>query len=293
VTTFETFVPYWDKEKSKLYEFGIKKIASSSCIKLIAISKCSHNIMKEIIQDNYYHYYDEIEDKISVLHPAQKLLFDNYDEKEKFLENEYITFTFVGSSFWRKGGGELLKSFDKLLDTKYPIKLNIISKLDTGDYITKSDINDRENALKIISKHQGRIQLFSYLSNDSVLDMLKKTHVCVLPTLQDSYGYFVLEAQAAGCPVITTDIRALSEINNNEAGWLIKTKKMGSPQITTNRTKISELINIRLESIIKSIVENPNQIKQKGIQSINRIRECHNPYDKVSFLGNIYDEVAG
>ncbi|MFW2788163.1 glycosyltransferase, partial [Acinetobacter baumannii] len=50
-------------------------------------------------------------------------------------------------------------------------------------------------------------------------------HIGLLPTWADTFGYSVLEFQACGCPVISTDVRALSEINNNDIGWLINVDK--------------------------------------------------------------------
>lgn len=43
---------------------------------------------------------------------------------------------------------------------------------------------------------------------------MKKAHVCLLPTWMDTFAYSVLEAQACGTPVISTSLRALTEINN-------------------------------------------------------------------------------
>lgn len=50
---------------------------------------------------------------------------------------------------------------------------------------------------------------------------MKKSDVGLLPTWADTYGYSVLEFQACGCPVISSNTRGLPEINNNEAGWII------------------------------------------------------------------------
>ena len=39
------------------------------------------------------------------------------------------------------------------------------------------------------------------------------SHIGLLPTYNDSYGYSVIEFFSYGCPVITTNILALPEIN--------------------------------------------------------------------------------
>jgi len=49
--------------------------------------------------------------------------------------------------------------------------------------------------------------------------------LALLPTCAETHGDVVLEAQANGCPVITTDIRTLPEINPSEIGYLIEVPK--------------------------------------------------------------------
>ncbi len=50
---------------------------------------------------------------------------------------------------------------------------------------------------------------------------MRTADIGMLPSYADTYGFSVLEAQA-GNAVITTDIRALPEVNNPAVGWLIK-----------------------------------------------------------------------
>ena len=54
--------------------------------------------------------------------------------------------------------------------------------------------------------------------------------VGLLPTWAESYGYSVLEMQACGLPVVTTNIRALPE--TNVCGWKVKLTS-GKPNFET------------------------------------------------------------
>ena len=56
-----------------------------------------------------------------------------------------------------------------------------------------------------------------------MLELLSGSHIGLLPSFAETYGYVVLEMQAAGVPVVTTDIRAFSEVNPDECGWRIRT----------------------------------------------------------------------
>jgi glycosyltransferase involved in cell wall biosynthesis len=116
--------------------------------------------------------------------------------------------------------------------------------------------------------------------------------VGLLPTWADTYGLFVLEAQASGCPVITTDVRALAEINNSRIGWLIRVPKdaLGEAIYATpeNRLELSQKIQAGLEEIIRGIVEDPSVIASKGQAALERIRTEHDPQDYAEKLRQIY-----
>lgn len=125
-----------------------------------------------------------------------------------------------------------------------------------------------------------------------MLDLLKNADVGLLPTWADTYGLSVLEAQAAGCPVITTDVRALPEINNNRVGWLIRVPKdaLGEAVYTTaeDREVLSQVIEAGLENIIRSIAADPSMIAVKGQAALERIRAEHDPQAYADKLRQIY-----
>ncbi|MFH4294310.1 glycosyltransferase, partial [Acinetobacter baumannii] len=73
--------------------------------------------------------------------------------------------------------------------------------------------------------NRKNIKIYSNVDNNKVIEMIREHHIGLFPTWADTFGYSVLEFQACGCPVISTDVRALSEINNNDIGWLINVDK--------------------------------------------------------------------
>ena len=105
--------------------------------------------------------------------------------------------------------------------------------------------------------------------------------MALLPTYADTYGYFVLEAQSCGCPVITTDISALSEINNIDCGWVIPVPKdsFGNGVLNTEyeRAEFSNCIYRGLEKYVLQVLDNPSLIKGKAMAAIERIRKQHDP----------------
>jgi glycosyltransferase involved in cell wall biosynthesis len=123
--------------------------------------------------------------------------------------------------------------------------------------------------------------------------------VALLPSYAESYGYSILEAQACGCPVITTDIGAMPEINNNCCGWVINLpkrdyggKSLGRSRYNTadGRREISTVIKSQLEKIILSILDNPQSLEDRRDPALNRIRKEHDPRTHAAELKRIYLE---
>jgi glycosyltransferase involved in cell wall biosynthesis len=59
------------------------------------------------------------------------------------------------------------------------------------------------------------------LDEPAVAALLSETHCLVHPTFFDSFGIVVLEALAAGCAIIATDMASLSELVTRENGFLL------------------------------------------------------------------------
>lgn len=293
VTTFETALPRysspnWTKQ-------GIKRLASPSCKKVIALSSCAYNIQLNYLSQNFPTYYEAIKKKMIVLHPPQKLITDNIASKPKLdKENPKLIFTFVGNEFFRKGGREVLNVFKKICVQHPNIKLNIISNFSPDSYASATTKQDVEQLKNEFPELPANIHILGSIKNEQVLQILCNSHVALLPTYADTYGYFVLEAQACGCPVISTDIRALPEINNNECGWVINVPKDGNGNAIINtreqRLAFSEKLQAQLEALIKDTINAPSIISIKAQKSIDRIIEHHSPKKFANKLNSIYSE---
>lgn len=293
VTTFETSLPRYSKPSWT--KQGIKRLASPSCKKIIALSSCAYNIQLNYLSQNFPTFYEAIKKKMIVLHPPQKLIIDNIASKPKLdKENPKLIFTFVGNEFFRKGGREVLNVFKKICLQHPNIKLNIISNFSPDSYASATTKQDVEQLKNEFPELPANIHILGSIKNEQVLQILCNSHVALLPTYADTYGYFVLEAQACGCPVISTDIRALPEINNNECGWVINVPKdeNGNAIINTQeqRQAFSANLQEKLESIVQKIICNPAVILDKGQKALGQIKTKHSPHLHANSLLTIYSQ---
>lgn len=306
VTTFETIVPRFKSTLSlhhgqncsfeslkndKRVLKALAALSSESCKRLIAMSECNLYMQKDLLK-HFPQHCAEIENKLVHLHPPQELFVDTYESKHLSL-NGQIHFMFVGSSFFRKGGMEMLQAFsDSIKYDGYDIKLTIISSLNIDNYATKETKEDVEMAKGFIQNSSSWINYFESLPNKDVIELMKSAHVGLLPTYAETYGYSLLEFQACGCPVISTNVRALPEINNNKIGWVINIPKnrLGEAVYTTkeSRSEIGLTIKQGLISIIDEIMGNSQVILQKANAAIKHINDQHSPEIFSRRLGEIY-----
>jgi glycosyltransferase involved in cell wall biosynthesis len=310
VAHFETLLPrfsplmqrYHGKIKlpfmmTPLLQRGFNALKSSSCKRIIAWSQSAADIQRDLLTELPFEEREIILKKMTVLHPPQDVLVEQPVQRS-FTNANPIRFILIGAGFFRKGGREILNAFNHLVTTENaPIRLVLVSSLHMDTYAAKETQADADWAIQFISEHTDWIDYFDSLPQDDVLELIKTCDVGLLPTYADTYGLSVLEEQACGLPVITTDVRALPEINNTETGWLIRVPKndLGEALYSTpeERERLSQHIQAGLEAIIGSIVADPSVIFTKGVKALDRIREMHDPAAYAQKLREIYHQALG
>lgn len=303
VTSFETLVPRFrqalhpQKEKGwseKKVQRGLKVLAGKNCKKVIALSACSAGFERDLLS-RYPEYQEIIERKLMILHPGQPLIVEKYDQK-LINQTGKVRFIFVGSAFFRKGGREIVEVLKSLrTEHGYDLELILITSFKIENYATFETNEDVRYYQKLVSENADWIVHYPALPNQEVLELMKTSHVGLLPSHADTYGYSVLEFQSAGCPVISTDVRALAEINNEKVGWIIHVPKnrLGEAKYATleERQILSTSIRKGLEIAIHEIFADRTTISTKGIKALERIRAEHSPADRAVQLKNIYLDI--
>ena len=311
IISFETAVPRnsetiqreWEwKENNDSWHFEktlkeIKLLEKENCKRLLPISKHAYAIQMD--QLKILGCTDEemrlIENKMEVLYPPQSVNISEKEICEKFYNiSERIEFVFVGNEFFKKGGAILVDVLRKYSTKKIHLTLITSFRKDNISGYTEREMEDYIEYIKM----QNWITVCEKIDNNKVMNILKNMHVGLLPTIQETFGYSVLEMQASGVPVITTDIRALSEINNSRVGWCIEINKhpiSGEAFYRIEIKKIKEEIANKLDTYIKNIIkkveeENYEILTQKAFEALAQIDKMHNPIKYAEKLYEIYYE---
>lgn len=287
LVTYENEIPRPYLRSKRL----VKRLVHPSCVQIIAFCNRARQI-ELFLLDKYPQYKALIQEKIIVLQPAQSLHIQNIEEKDY---SQPITFTFVGVDFFRKGGAELLKATEQLISEGYVFRLNIVSKLQKGSWkdhhITSEDILI---AKRVIEKYPEVINYQYTLNSEKVIGLFKESHVGLLPSYGETYGYVVLEAQACGCPVITPNMPPFEEFNSNEIGWLLNVPtvdKMGTRDSDTSEANLGffrDALSHGLYVSMKEAIQNIDLLKQKASAAILHIKEHHSPEKNARLLEDIY-----
>lgn len=287
--------PSQQRKELKEAEKYVKVLAEDNCKKIIALSKNNEQIQKNFLSF-FPQYKTKILKKMVQLYPPQPQLVNrSFVEKKK--NGTPIRFIFVGKFFNIKGGNEIVDVFYKIYqETNYPFELLLVSLEDMKNFVFK-DFSDSEqylNETKEKIKNCPSISLVSYIENTKLLDLLKEYDVGLLPTWADTFGYSVLEMQASGCPVITTNVRALDELNNENTGWKINLtldqNKEVQIQSIEDKEMLRQSMQRQLEKVVLDILKNPEQIKQKSLQSYDHVMKQHSTEEYYKALNQIYEE---
>lgn len=286
IVTFETTLPRLDPDFRRGYDW----MSGSHCKKIIAYSRRAYSGQLELL-NMYPSYQSEIANKMTMLLPSQKMMIENLRDKNF---DDKITCTFVGGAFYRKGGWELLQAFERLKEFHSEIRLNIISSLGIegykDDHITKQM---KEETLKMLTDNPA-INYYPSLPNKQVLEILKRSHVGILPSWGETFGYSILEAMACGCAVIVPDVSPFPEFVDSECGWLIGVNKTfrGGIEDSEISTENSMKMIDGLACALHGTLNDRESLYSKCNHALNRIFTNHNPYRAASFLEDLYEEVV-
>jgi glycosyltransferase involved in cell wall biosynthesis len=289
IVTFENEIP----RPYLKSPFLVKRLANKSCKKIIAFCDRAKNI-EVFLLNKYPELKSTILSKLIVIQPAQVLHIQSINEKNY---SNPVTFTFVGVDFFRKGGAEILMAVEKLINEEFDFRLNIVSQLKKGEWkdehVSYSDI---ERTKKIIKNNSNIITHYYSLSSKEVMELFKQSHVGLLPSYGETYGYVVLEAQACGCPVITPNMPPFNEFNSNRYGWMINVplkERNGTLESDISGEKLKlfqETLSHGIYVSMKEAIGDKEELRKKAQLAIEHIRNEHSPKKKSELLEQIYFE---
>lgn len=211
--------------------------------------------------------YGADKNKISVIHSSVKdeLLNMNPEPHDKGNEIDLIS---VGRHHWKKGYHYALDAMKILKDEGIKFRYTIVAQGDIPEELLfMLDDYKLENEVKIING----------MSNEDLIKLLQTKHLLLLPSVEEGIANVVLEAMAAGIPVLTTDCGGMKEaVNDRFNGYVVPVRSAKSIA-----GKINEFISEGNE-VKKEIIRNAKMTIRKEFTREKQKTGFRNFYDNVS-----------
>jgi glycosyltransferase involved in cell wall biosynthesis len=171
----------------------------------------------------------------------------------------------VGGTVWYKNKLGVLQIFNHLqkLIAPSPMKLLMIGKALSPPLLEYISENNLEN---LIEKRTN-------LSNEDLRAAYTLSEGLIFPSLQEGFGWPVLEAQACGCPVFTTARAPMTEVGGDAAVYFDPSDTTGSAEIVAQALKDREAI--RQRGIANSLRFNVEQMIQGYIDAYEQVINQH------------------
>jgi len=171
---------------------------------------------------------------------------------------------FIGRLISAKGPDILIRSA-KVVSEKIPdVKFNIVGdgplKKKIEEYVKKNNLTKNITILGKIAE---------------IRDMMKASDIYVRPSLVDGMPYGILEAMAAGLPVIATDVAGTSDIiTHSKTGYLVKAGN------------VKELADAIIE-----LLKNPDYLENMAINGLDFVTSNYGWQDIYAAYDNCYQKL--
>lgn len=161
-------------------------------------------------------------------------------KNELGINTENINILCVSKLRDKKGHEYLLEAFEKIFETNQKLNLLIVG-----------NGGNKKKLLNQIKAYRSKNNIYFLGERNDVKKILRISDIFVLPTLAEGMSNAILEAMAAGKPIITTDIPENRElIEKNKTGILVPVKDTE-----------------RLSQAINNLIANPDLAKKLGFRT--------------------------
>ena len=182
------YLPQMHQVKQRLYLSFMQKFQLKGATKVIAVSKATK---------------EDLINRIGIEPEKIVVVYEGYDKNLFKVDTKVNTlryFLCVGTVQPRKNLARVIRAFAQILGTKLVI---------AGQ---KGWLSDEIYRLPKKLKIEERVKFLGYVSEKDLPALYSQAIALVYPSLYEGFGLPILEAQACGCPVITSNLSSMPEI---------------------------------------------------------------------------------
>lgn len=218
IITTESFLPRTLGTGGEVFKNILRqRLIRSNCHKIIAMSE--YAIIKFKKQNEDWQFLANILEKTEIIFPNVPI---RATQPKQYQPGTQLQVIFVGNHIARKGGIVALRTAKKALKIGLPIQFHIASRLVCGNdmYMDAKNPDRYQPDLELLKLEN--VTCHGFIKNQQVLELLSQSHIQLLASLDDTFGFSVIEGFAAATPAITTNVCALPEfVHHHENGFLL------------------------------------------------------------------------
>ncbi|HEY0796667.1 MAG TPA: glycosyltransferase family 4 protein [Acidisarcina sp.] len=305
VVSFELEIPrYFPRPTPRQARIAMRLLQSARCKKILALSEFAFRSGAKRMK----HYgFPELVDKMQVFRGAVRdpLLLGDLPPRPggEVFSDEPLTAVLIGSSLFRKGAMYSILAFEKLRKAGLNVRLTLIGDFEEITY-PFGEFSPKAAEWTARAKSHEWIEFKGPIPNREVFKELRKHHICLYPSLDESLGWLVIEAQMLGVPVCGNRVCAFPElVEHMHTGWLTELPVAESERwegIDAPRDVLREAIP-RAEALVTQgimdcvtlLYNNPGLIVQWGAAARERAISMYGEEKAAEQLDAIYDEALG
>jgi glycosyltransferase involved in cell wall biosynthesis len=200
-------LPFYGEISSARFELSLDRVMSSDAFFVADSYATKNDILKR---------YDTDEQRISVcycpIHTDE--LYPDFDSAavlKKYGIGESYIFV-LGRLEIKKNVERIICAFEKIADKFPETQLVFAGRVSNIPEFTTSFITTLFNA-----KHRDRILWCGVVENDEKRKLLSKAKCLCFPSLNEGFGYPIIEAMLCGCPVLTSNTTSCPEVAGDSA----------------------------------------------------------------------------
>lgn len=296
IVTFESVLPRTlGPRAERLKKLLRERLVRDNCKKIIAISDYARN--KFVLNNADWPMLGGALERLETIHPNVPL---GASEPKTWSAGEALQLVFVGNDFARKGGIVALRLADKAGREGLPVTVHIVSALNYGPgvYTDCTDASRYGEDLKLLDL--PNVVFHGTKSNREVLQLLSQSHFQLMATLDDTYGFSVIEGFSVGTPAITTNVCALPEfVRHGENGYLLgmplnqsrnwtELRLRGTPVYWDVLDKTFDDLAGQALRTLQQIFVDPERYEATSDNSLARVRDFHDANKVGGTLDDIY-----
>lgn len=293
--TFESEFPrFFLPVDNVLTRKAFGRMASSQCRFFIGMSRWACDVSKALWETA--NIAGEVLPKLHQVYPA----FRGGRWRLRTLSDaEPIRLVFIGGDFFRKGGDAVLDAIERVGD-QLDIECAMVTRIDSTDIGARLVTTDELRRARGRLSSSSRVKWFKSLQHEHVLKLIQDSHIGILPSLNDTFGYSVVECMEAGLPVITSNISALPEFVNERVGWVLPVPldplrywdgwklPQGTPQRHERYVEAVQALSAGVAEVLQDLRDRPEQLRAKSAATKVLIESTFDPVARQNQIEDIY-----